>query len=190
MDRRVIKYPIIEIDTKNYTSDECPTVHCTDAITENSFEEMLQPAFSGSEASADHIQYFGKKCSDITEIFYLKSSSPGRLKSESHAPVRVKLRDKDAVWRCKSIPLGSKGLTAFEILLKTLSRGQLEFSNAVYGNPRFLIFDKDGKYRMLIDLRELNKHVELEGGHPQLITNQLTMGLRGHLFNTLIDVKD
>lgn len=91
MDRRVIKYPIIEIDTKNYTSDECPTVHCTDAITENSFEEMLQPAFSGSEASADHIQYFVKKCSDITEIFYVKSSSPGRLKSESHAPVRVKL---------------------------------------------------------------------------------------------------
>ena len=185
-----MKYPIGQIHSNNYAIDEYPTVHCTDIIIEDLLKEMFQPAFAGSEASADHIEYFVKKCSAITEVFYVKGECPGRLKSELHASVRVKFRDKDAVWRCKSIPLGSKGLTAFEILLKTLSHGQLEFSNAVYGNPRFLILNKDGKYRMLIDLRELNKHVELEGGHPQSTTNQLTMGLRCHLFNTLIDMKD
>lgn len=169
--------------------DEYETVHCTDNIIGDSLKEMLHPSFEGSETSESDIEYFVTKCSAITEVFYFKGGSPGRLKSELHAPVRIKLRDEDAVWRCKSVPLGSKRSAAVEILSEMLAHGQLEFSSAVYRNPWFLIPKKDGKYRMLIDLRELNKHVELEGGHPQS-TEELTTELSGRLFNTLIDVKN
>lgn len=103
-----MKYPIRRIDTYNYMIDEYETVHCTDNIIGDSLKEMLHPSFEGSETSESDIEYFVTKCSAITEVFYVKGGSPGRLKSELHAPVRIKLLDEDAVWRCKSVPLGSK----------------------------------------------------------------------------------
>lgn len=183
------KFPVIHTENNNYQVGQYPIVHTHEVTVFGNLQTKLRSAFKDSIANKDDIEYFIQLCETVTDVFYEKGGDPGRLKPEVHPPVQIKLRDKESFWRCKSIPLGIKRPYAVEILTDMLKNGQLEYSNAAYRNPWFLIPKKDGRYRMLIDLRELNKHVELEGGHPQS-TDELTSELSGRLYNTLIDVQN
>lgn len=132
--------------------------------------------------------YFINQAMEYDDVFYREGGDTGRLKSTVHPPVKIPLKD-HTPWRTKTIPLGPRREAAVKILSEMLDNKQLEFSDATYRNPWFLIPKKDGKYRMLIDLRKLNQHVELEAGHPYS-TDDLTSELSGRAFNTLIDVKN
>ncbi|EDK46703.1 hypothetical protein LELG_04884 [Lodderomyces elongisporus NRRL YB-4239] len=189
VDGKVLKFPVQQVGRESFQVNQYPEIQCNEATSANQLEELLTTSFNGSKATAEEMRYFISKCADVTDVFYVKGGHPGRLKPEVHPPVQIKLRDKNAFWRCKSIPLGIKRPAAVEILSEMLKNGQLQYSSAAYRNPWFLIPKKDGRHRMLIDLRELNKHVELEGGHPQS-TDELTSELSGRLFNTLIDVQN
>lgn len=189
VDGKVLKFPVQQIGKESFQIDQYPEFQCNETNVGNQLDELLTTSFQESKATTDEMHYFIMKCADVTDVFYIKGGHPGRLKPEFHPPVQIKLRDKNAFWRCKSIPLGIKRPAAVEILSDMLKNGQLQYSSAAYRNPWFLIPKKDGRHRMLIDLRELNKHVELEGGHPQS-TDELTSELSGRLFNTLIDVQN
>lgn len=122
------------------------------------------------------------------DVFYQEGGSTGRLNPDVHPPVKIRLKNHNP-WRTKTIPLGPRREAAVKILSEMIDNHQLEYSDASYRNPWFLIPKKDGSHRMLIDLRELNKNVELEGGHPYS-TEDLTSELAGRSYNTIIDVKN
>ncbi|EDK44732.1 hypothetical protein LELG_02911 [Lodderomyces elongisporus NRRL YB-4239] len=183
------KFPIRYDGDSNYHIDSFPTVQVSQTVVIPPLSEMLRPAFTGSRASEDDIRYFVDQCAEVSDVFYIKGGDPGRLKPEIHPPVRINLRDPNVHWRMKSIPLGSKRTAAVEILQEMIRQGQLVYSDATYRNPWFLISKKDGRHRLLIDLRELNKNVELEGGHP-LSVDDLTTEISGCWFISTIDVQN
>ncbi len=86
-------------------------------------------------------------------------------------------------------PLTPEKLTALRKLVEDLAReGRIESSTSPYNSPVFVIRKKSGKWRMLIDLRQVNKCMETTGAtqpglhSPEAITKVYSM--------MIIDIKD
>lgn len=169
-----------------------PTViklYVSDVSTKDKLREELAKCVENALISNNMTKYFVYQAlHNHREVFFQEGGSTGRLNLDVHPPVKIRLKE-HTPWRAKTIPLGPRREAAVKILSDMVDNQQLEYSDANYRNPWFLIPKKDGSFRMLTDLRELNKHVELEGGHPYS-TEDLTSELAGRAFNTLIDVKN
>lgn len=163
------------------------TVESTKLTNEQS--QQLITAMASSILSPTDKQYFMEKVQNIPDVFYIKGTNPGRIKPHISEPIDFQLKDHE-IWQCKSIPFGNKRLSAIQLLKQMIDDKQLAHSNSPYRNPIFLIPKKDRQnFRLLIDLRELNRHTIPAAAHPPA-TDELLTEISQKGFNLYLDISN
>lgn len=106
-------------------------------LTEEQSQQLIT-AMATSILSPQDQKYFMDKVQHIPDVFYIKGTTPGRIKSHISEPIDSPIKNHD-IWQCKSIPFGNKRLAAIKLLKQMLEDNQLDHSNSPYRNPIFLI---------------------------------------------------
>lgn len=104
---------------------------------------------------------------------------------------KIRLKDEDAPPpRRKIYPLDQKELEELKSTLKTwLESNRIEPSNSPYGAPVLFAQKKNGKLRLCVDYRALNKQTVVDA-YPLPRVDELLQRLRGATCFSRLDLRD
>ena len=134
-------------------------------------EELLKIPLQDSMLNEEQKKYLLNKLRPIKLVFENNNGEVGMLRH--FPPVKIETEPHEP-WISKTLPLGSKKDAAVQLLSNMLKNGQIEYaSESTYSNPWFLVEKLNKKFRMLVDLRQLNLVVKLMSGHPRLVEESI-----------------